>query len=61
MTMVSKLPFCTIDAERVFSLSKLIHSAIRNQLTVEHVKQLIIVHINGGKLTEFNAENILKW
>ena len=55
------LPLISSDAERVFSLSSLIHTAIRNKLSVEHVKKLIVVHMHGGKFSDLDSENILKW
>ena len=58
------VPLLSSDAERVFFLSNLIHTAIRNQLTVEHVKKLIVVHMlhmQGGKFCDFDAEKALKW
>ena len=55
------MPLISTDAERIFSLSNLIHNAVRNSLSVEHTKKLIIAHMYGGKFCEFDAEKILKW
>ncbi len=54
-------PLISSDAERVFSLSSLIHDAIRNQLTVEHVKLLITVNMFGGDFDDFDSTKILYW
>ena len=54
-------PLISSDAERVFSLSSLIHDAIRNQLTVEHIKLLITVNMFGNEFDDFDSTKILYW
>jgi hypothetical protein len=54
-------PLISSDAERLFSLSSLIHDAIRNQLLVQHVYKLIVVHMSGGEISKFDPIRILKW
>jgi hypothetical protein len=55
------MPLISSDAERMFSLSSLIHSAIRNSLKIEHVKKLIVVHLYTSDISNFDAEKILHW